>query len=105
MATLALSGELDLSTANVLEGHLREVEAEGTELIILDLRSLTFLDSTGLASTLQAHKRAKALGRRFMAVPGPPNVQKVFEITGLDGQIEFLSAEQLEQLVEPREIA
>ncbi len=62
---LKLSGELDISTAQLLEDDLHRVEAERPQLIVLDLRDLAFMDSTGLRLLIMADARAKEEGRRL----------------------------------------
>jgi anti-anti-sigma factor len=88
-AALILAGELDLASAETLSDKLRAVEAERPPVIALDLRRVGFLDSSGLALAARAHTRARREGRRFVIIPGPPHVQKVFAITGLDRVLEF----------------
>jgi anti-sigma B factor antagonist len=87
---LGLRGELDLSTAPRVEQALRQLESEGNPLIVLDLRGLTFLDSSGLRLILDADTRARRDDRRLLVVPGPPEVQRVFQVTLTDVRIEFI---------------
>jgi anti-anti-sigma factor len=54
VARLALRGELDMATARKLEEHLMVVEQDGVGAVLLDLRDLTFVDSTGLHTFLKA---------------------------------------------------
>ena len=88
-AIVFLSGELDLRSTAMLSEKLENVEAEGPAVVVLDLRHLRFLDSTGVALTIRAHKRAHEHGRRLVIVPGPARVQKPFELAGLDSILEF----------------
>ncbi|MBD0330818.1 MAG: STAS domain-containing protein [Thermoleophilia bacterium] len=85
-----LQGELDLGTAEQLEDELGRVEAEGPELLVLDLRSLSFLDSTGLRVVASADARARDQGRRMVIVQGPPAVRRVFELTRLDEHLDVV---------------
>ena len=73
-ATIALNGELDMATVPVLEDHLAaKVEAGEVAEIKLDLREVTFLDSTALNAFIAARERAKEHGRRLILVGvGPP---------------------------------
>jgi anti-sigma B factor antagonist len=62
VAIMALSGELDVSTAPILREELAQVENSGTLAIVLDLRDVTFIDSSGLNEFLEARSRAQATG-------------------------------------------
>jgi anti-anti-sigma factor len=87
---LKLSGELDISTAQLLEDDLHRVEAEGPELIVLDLRDLAFMDSTGLRLLIMADARAKEQGRRLAIGRGNEMIQRVLHLTRLDERLEVV---------------
>jgi len=89
-AKVVLGGELDLSTAANVERELMETERHDPALLALDLRGLEFIDSTGLRLVLAADARARLAGRRFVIVPGPPSVHRVFRIALLDRRLEFV---------------
>jgi anti-anti-sigma factor len=79
-----VSGELDLSSALVFEEQLRRVEEEcQPSLLVLDLRSLKFMDSTGLRLILSAHARALNQGRKLAIVEGGDAVKRIFRLTGV----------------------
>ena len=80
---LAVTGELDLRTSPELEERLARVWAAGAELVILDLRRIEFMDSTGLRVLLGAHQRAQESGRRFALVRGADQVERVLTLTGV----------------------
>jgi anti-sigma B factor antagonist len=80
---LILSGELDIASASELEAILLQVSQDGSTAITLDLSRLTFMDSTGLRAVLFAKELADRHGRAFSLVPGPPEIQRLFEITAL----------------------
>lgn len=84
-----LSGDLDLSTAKQAEQAIEEAE-RGVSLIVIDLRRLSFMDSTGLRVIVSADKRAKRSGRRAVIVQGPSAVRRVFEITRLGERLEIV---------------
>src|SRR5207248_86862 len=88
-ATVILAGELDMASVETVSETLRSVEVDRPSVIALDLRRLRFMDSTGLALAVRAHMRARREGRRFVVVPGPPQVQRAFSVTGLDTVLEF----------------
>lgn len=87
MVRLALSGELDLSSATQVEDVLKEIEDAGPGLLVIDLRDLTFMDSTGLRVMVSADARARDAARRLVLVQGPEAVHRVFRITGLDDHL------------------
>jgi len=87
---VGLRGELDVSTAPKVEHALRQLEENGASVIVIDLRGLTFLDSSGLRLILEADGRARREDRRLLVVPGPPEVQRVFRVTLTDARIEFI---------------
>jgi anti-anti-sigma factor len=85
-----LRGELDLSTSAEVERKIRGEERRNVEVLVLDLRELTFMDSTGLRLIMSAAGRASLGGWRLVLVRGPDPVQRVFRITKLDGELEFV---------------
>lgn len=93
---LSLRGELDLSTIQQLDRALSSEVDGRAKVVVIDLRELTFLDSTGLRSMLRLHSRLESSGGRLVLVKGPRRVQKVFELTG--------AGEELEIVVDPVEV-
>jgi anti-anti-sigma factor len=63
-------GELDMETGPRAEEELRRAEADGPPTLVLDLREVTFFDSTGLQLVLDADVRAREEGRRFVLALG-----------------------------------
>ena len=59
---------------------------------MLDLRDLTFMDSTGLRVMVSADARARDDSRRLAVVQGPESVHRVFRITGLDDHLEMVES-------------
>ncbi|GAC1363785.1 MAG: hypothetical protein NVSMB32_05690 [Actinomycetota bacterium] len=90
LGRLTLSGELDMSRRQDLQDAISRLEAQGPALLLIDLASLRFMDSTGLGILVSAHKRARKDGRRLVFVPGPVAIQRLFEITGMMDVFEFV---------------
>jgi anti-anti-sigma factor len=90
--SVALRGELDLEHAYDFDIELRRLEAAHPRCLVLDLRELTFLDSSGLARLLAARRRARRDHRRLVLVRGTATVQRLFALTALDEQFEMVSA-------------
>lgn len=77
-------GELDLDTAPQLNDELTTARTGGAGRIVLDMRALTFMDSTGLRLVIRWDTDARQDGFQFAIVPGPEVVQRVFRLTGMD---------------------
>ena len=81
-AYLRLAGELDLAASPILEEQLLGVESNGNARIVLDLKDVTFIDSSGLRSFLRATERAGGSGRNIAIVNANDTIRRVFELTG-----------------------
>ncbi len=90
---VVLEGEIDLSTAPEAEGRISEAEASGPARLIIDLREVTFMDSSGLRVLLSAHKRAEAEGHEFALIRGGDAVERLLEVTGLAERLTVLEAD------------
>jgi anti-sigma B factor antagonist len=84
---VVLAGELDIGSAPEVEQVLRKVESDGAQTLTIDLRGLTFMDSTGLRMLVAADKRAKDAGRSLRIVRGPAPVQRILDLTGLGDKL------------------
>jgi anti-anti-sigma factor len=91
IAVIAPTGELDLSGAALLEDELDRLAAEPElSTVVLDLRQLEFMDSSGLRLVVLADMRAREAGRRFVLVKGAETVHRVFEITRMSERLDFV---------------
>ena len=84
VASIALRGELDLGTVQILEIALAPIETDGFSAIVLDLRELGFIDSSGLHAVFRAAQRAEASGKRLILMGARPSARRVFELTGTE---------------------
>lgn len=91
VAYLTLRGELDIGSAGKVEEELRRIEQDSPALIVLDLRKLDFMDSSGLRVIMAADQRAREEDRRVAVIQGPDAVRRVFEITRLDERLEIVA--------------
>jgi len=82
-------GELDLDTIGVVEQHLHDLRQAGVREIVLDLRKLTFMDSSGLHAIFKAARLAKQDGASFVLIPGPRAIQRLFELTSARDHLTF----------------
>lgn len=77
-------GELDLDTAPVLDQEIGAARAAGAASVVLDMRGLTFMDSTGLRLVIRWDTAAREESFEFAIVPGIEVVHRVFRLTGMD---------------------
>lgn len=89
-AIVAVTGELDLASSPKLEQRLDEVWASDAELLVIDLRELEFMDSTGLSIIVGAQQRLGDSGRKLSVVKGPPQVQRLLDLTGVSERLQLV---------------
>jgi anti-sigma B factor antagonist len=77
VALLCLFGALDMFAIDHFETKLKAVEIQARR-VILDLRGLTSLESSGLGVIVRAQLRSRVDGWRLAVVRGAPNVDAVF---------------------------
>ena len=82
---LELFGELDLATSPLLEAELEQVS--DSKLLVIDLRGLDFIDSTGLGVIVRTHLHAQERGQEFAVIKGSGQVQRLLGLTGLSDQL------------------
>lgn len=85
-----MGGDLDLSNAPALERAIHRAEVARPPVLVLDLRSATFIDSTILRSVVAAHIRARREGRRFAVAATSEMVRRLFRITLLEWRLEVV---------------
>jgi anti-sigma B factor antagonist len=85
-----LTGELDIASSETLERQLAAVENSSPEALVLDLRGVEFIDSTGLRTLIAADERARSAGRRLLIARGPGAVERLLVVTQLDQRLELI---------------
>lgn len=95
-AVIALGGELDMASAELLQDAVDREDLRGEAMIVLDLQQLQFIDSTGLRAILAALEHCRARQQDFAITPGSQQVQRLLSVTGV--------AEHLPTVAAPGEI-
>lgn len=91
--TLALHGDLDMRTLGKLSDRLSEHVTQGATDVIVDLRALTFLDSSGLRLLIQLHDRSRQEGWKLRLVhPEQEGAALVLRLTAADQNLPFIPA-------------
>jgi anti-anti-sigma factor len=84
-ALVALRGELDLVTvskvAEVIDGL--KPDADGVRHVVLDLRGLTFMDSSGLHELIKQNELARNNRHNLAVVRGSDAIDRLLEMTGV----------------------
>jgi anti-sigma B factor antagonist len=82
---IRLFGEFVLGGEEAFEEELRRVIDGETSTLIVDLRGLDFIDSTGLGMLLSLDNHARQDGFDFTVFCGNDSVRAMLRQTGLDG--------------------
>jgi anti-sigma B factor antagonist len=82
-------GELDIATVPEVDAQLARARADGFTELVLDLRELGFMDSSGLRLILEWTELAGRDGCTFKVVEGPEPVQRVLRLTRVVDALRF----------------
>ncbi|HEY5196877.1 MAG TPA: STAS domain-containing protein [Solirubrobacteraceae bacterium] len=88
--SVVAQGELDLSSAPLLEAALLAAEATEAASITLDIDGVSFIDSTGLRTLLEAHVRSQQDGNRIRLTKGSTQAQRLFALAAVDEILPFV---------------
>jgi anti-anti-sigma factor len=94
-AVVVPTGELDLATAPALEEALALAFDGGSGRVVLDLRELEFIDSSGLRTLLTARRQADTARAQFSLVAGHRGLERTLEIAGVHKVFDWTPAEEL----------
>ena len=89
--TVAPHGEMDMATVGAVEQELKRLYDSGFRQLVLDLGGLSFMDSSGLHLVMRWTQEASQDGFLFELEPGPPQVQRLFELTAVIDELPFRS--------------
>ncbi len=85
-----LEGELDLAGTDEVREGLHSAQHGDVSQIVVDLRGLTFLDSTGLGVLIGADIAGRDGHVGVSFVRGIETVQKVFRMTAVEGRLNWV---------------
>lgn len=80
-AVVSVEGDIDLTTFDAVESALDAARGQGT-VLVLNLRAVEFMDTSGLRLVISEQQRADAHGYRFVVLPGSAKLRRLFEIAG-----------------------
>jgi len=80
-----LRGELDMLSVPEVKRAVGDALAHGCENVVMDLRELTYADSTSLSLLVWLDRELDARGGRLVLAAANPNISRVLELSGLIG--------------------
>jgi anti-sigma B factor antagonist len=85
------AGELDLATAHALGHTLAQAAALGAGHVVLDLRDLSFVDSSGISVILKLQRHFAVEGVRFEVIKGTDVVQRAFALAHVEPLLPWIT--------------
>jgi anti-sigma B factor antagonist len=82
-------GELDMATVDRLAAEIEELVGRGFETVVVDLRAISFLDSSGLHLLLRQSARSDA---HVTLIDGAPPISRVIDLAGVRHLLRFEGA-------------
>ncbi|MGH2979045.1 MAG: STAS domain-containing protein [Solirubrobacterales bacterium] len=93
--TLSVAGEFDASCVLRFERLLRDAVEDATQCLLVDMRKVTFIDSTGLALLLRAEAASRQDGFELQIVRSPAAaVMSALEASGLERVLPFIVGDE-----------
>lgn len=81
---LTPTGDVDLASSPVLRTEIAELQRRTPRRLVIDLSGVTYMDSSGVATLLEAMQIARKRGCRLVLCAIQPKVRAIFEIARLD---------------------
>lgn len=91
---IELSGELDFHSSPLLRDLLQKILSEKVSKILVDLKKISYIDSSGLATFIEAFQKIKHGNGRLVLAGLVPQVRSVFEIAKLDHIFEMHASDE-----------
>ena len=85
---LAVRGELDVATVPALRDRLAALTENGGQRLLVDLREVSFMDSTALAAFIHARKRLANSGRMALVIEPGSYARLILEVTCLESVLD-----------------
>src|SRR4051795_10392065 len=92
--TLVVSGEIDVFTAPLFKQAVVNLVADGQRDLFLDMRGVTFMDSSGFGALLGATKRLRPEGGSLNLIGCNRTIQRMLHLTRLDTILGLYETEQ-----------
>jgi anti-sigma B factor antagonist len=90
ISTICLAGDLDFSTSPKVREEVSGLIKRHRNQIIVDLTDVGYMDSTGLATLINAQQGSKRSNVRFTLMGIAPSVEAVFDLTNVKDIFEIV---------------
>jgi len=91
---VAPTGEVDLASAGDLREGLVQAESQASGGLVIDLRQVGFIDSTGIGELVGCHRRCREAGRALGFVVPEGTISKILKVTGMDSVFDIHGDEE-----------
>ncbi|MBE8969504.1 STAS domain-containing protein [Nostocales cyanobacterium LEGE 12452] len=81
---LELSGILDGIRGNQLRREVSDIFANGADILLLDMKEVKFIDSSGLGALVSAMQMARTANAKLFVCSISDQVRMLFELTKID---------------------
>ncbi len=85
------SGSLDATKSQAFREEITEIVEDGTQLVLIDLKNVTFMDSSGLGALVLAFKTLRAANSKLVLCSINEQIRILFELTGMDKVFEIFA--------------
>jgi len=102
-ATVRVTGELDIATADQAYAYLRDVVDSQAGPVTMNLAELTFCDAAGLGVLARVAGYAKRSGRSLKLTAARPSLLRIMRITGMDEAFPEVRSPSLSMTAWPRQ--
>ena len=86
---LALSGDIDMYTSPALRKELMLLVSKRVSPLLIDLESVTYIDSSGIATFVEGLKGVMSFGGSLRLASIPPSIMEIFNFSKLDKVFEI----------------
>jgi len=94
VVTVALGGDVDLHHSPAVRNELMRLAADQPNRLIVDLAGVTYMDSSGVATLVQALQQVKRYNGRLFLVAPNERVRSIFQIARLDSIFQIVDTQQ-----------
>jgi anti-anti-sigma factor len=89
-ATVTIAGEIDMASIPPLERARERALAGNPTQVLIDLRGVRFIDSSGLKFLLETDRLSRTGGWTLQLVRPAESAMRVLTLTGIDKHLPFI---------------